>query len=438
MSTLSQGDHPNTLLIEPFYGGSHRQLLDVLSENIHGCQVCTLPAKKWHWRSRVAALWFSQNIPVRESYRVLFASSVLNLAELVALRPDLGKLQKILYFHENQLVYPVRKAKKERDFQFGYNQILSCLVADKIVFNSKFNRDSFLQSIDTYLNVLPDYKPKGLAKQIEPKCTVLYFPLKLPVVVVEDSGLDERVSHELIKKKGVDQGILDVSHDCDSKSNFGNSPGQAGSHIELDSSSSGYGDRQEDERKKHEDGHFSRKLSEEHFKSEGSETSGTPLERRNSQIFLQRFPRVKGQPLHIVWAHRWEHDKDPELFFNTVLQLKEQGLKFELSVLGESFTDNPEIFTTAKGKLKEEIVNWGYQPCKEDYYKVLCSADVAVSTAIHEFFGVAMLEAVHCGCYPIVPSRLVYPEIFPKTYLYNTPAQLAKKTEEFLQVSPSC
>ncbi|KAG9477602.1 hypothetical protein GDO78_002802 [Eleutherodactylus coqui] len=56
--------------------------------------------------------------------RVLFTSSVLNLAELVALRPDLGKLRKILYFHENQLVYPVRK-NQDRDFQYGYNQILS-------------------------------------------------------------------------------------------------------------------------------------------------------------------------------------------------------------------------------------------------------------------------------------------------------------------------
>ena len=57
-------------------------------------------------------------------YRVLFSSSVLSLAELIALRPDLASLKKVLYFHENQLVYPVRK-QQERDFQYGYNQIIS-------------------------------------------------------------------------------------------------------------------------------------------------------------------------------------------------------------------------------------------------------------------------------------------------------------------------
>lgn len=59
--------------------------------------------------------------------RVLFCSSVLNLCELVALRPDLAALRKVIYFHENQLVYPVRK-QQERDFQYGYNQILSWYV----------------------------------------------------------------------------------------------------------------------------------------------------------------------------------------------------------------------------------------------------------------------------------------------------------------------
>ena len=61
--------------------------------------------------------------------RTMFASSVLNLCELVSLRPDLAGLTKVLYFHENQLIYPTRK-QQDRDFQYGYNQILSWYVCN--------------------------------------------------------------------------------------------------------------------------------------------------------------------------------------------------------------------------------------------------------------------------------------------------------------------
>ncbi|XP_056879976.1 glycosyltransferase-like domain-containing protein 1 isoform X2 [Takifugu flavidus] len=161
---------PRVLLVEVFYGGSHKQLIDLLERNISGCSVITLPAKKWHWRARTAALLLSQIVPMCPSYRVLFSSSVLNLCELVALRPDLARLKKVLYFHENQLVYPVRQ-DKERDFH---------LVADIVVFNSTFNMESFLSSIPSFMKKIPDHRPRDVDLLIRPKCLVLYYPVHFP------------------------------------------------------------------------------------------------------------------------------------------------------------------------------------------------------------------------------------------------------------------
>ena len=38
---------------------------------------------------------------------------------------------------------------------------------------------------------------------------------------------------------------------------------------------------------------------------------------------------------------------------------------------------------------------------------------MVVSCAVQEFFGISVIEAMYCGCMPILPRRLSYPELLP-------------------------
>ena len=55
-----------------------------------------------------------------------------------------------------------------------------------------------------------------------------------------------------------------------------------------------------------------------------------------------------------------------------------------------TITITADIFSVGKEVLCDHIENWGYQSSKEDYYRILGEGHVVLSTAKHEFFGVAM------------------------------------------------
>jgi len=246
---------------------------------------------------RASSLYFAHKIPTTHNIKVIFASSMFNLCEFMALRPDLKTAKTILYFHENQLNYPKRKAEEERDFHFGWVQILSCLCADQVVFNSEYNMNTFFAAIPQALNKVPTFQfnTEDILTQIKKKSSILYFPLKIPDI-----------------------------------------------HLKLNNI------------KKAQD------------------------------------------TINILWNHRWEYDKDPDSFFEVILKLSKRTKNFKVFVLGEAYEEQPKIFESAKGQLEElgVIGHWGYCESKEKYYEILNMCHVVISTAIHEFYGVAILEAV--------------------------------------------
>lgn len=299
------------LALNAFHGGSHRAFLeDWSSGSRHDWTLLALPARKWKWRMRHAAITFAEQsaewVADGKTFDVLFCTDMLNLAEFLGVcAPGIHKLPRVVYFHENQLTYP-QQAPSDRDLHFAFSNFLTAFSASEVWFNSAFHRDEFLQGFEDWLPRLPDFQPFSALEAIREKS------------VVQSPGI--RVRNEA--------------------------------------------------------------------------SSRTPSD-----------------PLTILWVSRWEHDKNPELFFQALKEFTKQGIPFRLNVLGESYSDVPSCFAEGRLQFQEQIASWGYLPQWEDYASALASSDVVVSTANHEFFGIAILEAVAAGCFPLVPRRLAYPEV---------------------------
>lgn len=133
-------------------------------------------------------------------------------------------------------------------------------------------------------------------------------------------------------------------------------------------------------------------------------------------VELEAFSAERGErvpPYRILWPHRWEHDKNPEEFFGVLERLAGAGLDFRLLVAGGRYSRVPAVFDRAKAILSDRIEHWGEVKDRGEYARLLARADIVVSTALHETFGLAMVEAAYAGAHPVAPARLSYPEVIP-------------------------
>jgi glycosyltransferase involved in cell wall biosynthesis len=101
----------------------------------------------------------------------------------------------------------------------------------------------------------------------------------------------------------------------------------------------------------------------------------------------------------IVFPHRLDSEKNPEMFS----LLKESYLGKVLREAGWTF-----IFSKKNTESKSE------------YYNLLWRSKISVSFADQETFGIAMIESVMDGCFPVVPNRLSYTELYHPVFQYHS------------------
>jgi glycosyltransferase involved in cell wall biosynthesis len=110
-------------------------------------------------------------------------------------------------------------------------------------------------------------------------------------------------------------------------------------------------------------------------------------------------------------------------------------------VAGEHIDPNEPNFLAARAWLGPRVLAWGYAPDQDAYRAMLRLSDIVISTAIQEFFGISVIEALYCGCVPVLPRRLSYPELLPVEHhaacLYTDDGALADRLAATIRDLPA-
>jgi len=155
----------SVLALDPWYAGSHARFLDGWSErSVHAVQVIGLPGRFWSWRMAAGAWELARRIERNGTARpdVIVASDFVDLPGLRGFLPaEWRDVPAIVYFHENQLTYPKQESAHPADFAPGFTNILSCLAADRVIFNSGYHLRAFAQAAEELLARLPKPNPRA-------------------------------------------------------------------------------------------------------------------------------------------------------------------------------------------------------------------------------------------------------------------------------------
>ncbi|MEO1699681.1 MAG: DUF3524 domain-containing protein [Planctomycetota bacterium] len=117
-----------------------------------------------------------------------------------------------------------------------------------------------------------------------------------------------------------------------------------------------------------------------------------------------------GAPLRVLFPHRLEHDKDPVGFLHA---LEEAGRERPVEAVltgGDPASSRPAV-RDALERAGARVLSVGRIEERAAYLERIGTCDAVASTAHHEFFGIAVAEALASGAAPLLPDRLAYPEL---------------------------
>ncbi|MBE0490297.1 MAG: DUF3524 domain-containing protein, partial [Halomonas sp.] len=169
------------LLLSAYTAVSHRHWAHGLVRHLDDVEwtLLELPPRHFRWRIRGNPLsWMlKEHEALSRDYDVVLATSMVDLATLVGLYPRLGAARRIVYFHENQFAYPESSGQRPQGEARMVN-LYSALAANQVVFNTRYNRDSFVDGARAFLKRMPENLPAAATlERLRERAVVLPVPI---------------------------------------------------------------------------------------------------------------------------------------------------------------------------------------------------------------------------------------------------------------------
>ncbi len=339
------------LALQPWDSGSHAAVRASIERHaLMEWRFETMAGRSPRWRLRHAGLAFAERLseaPIREVDAV-FATSMMSLSDFRAASPAfLRNRPHILYMHENQVAYPASPSASDsdrtRDAHLAFTNLASIEAADRVVWNSGWNRESFVDGVQDLLSHAPERVGLGWIDRLREKSVIV------PPPVERSTGRGEGVLHNR---------------------------GRGGYAEPAD--------------------------------------------------------------VLVAWPHRWEYDKGCEELLaiaDRAFALERQGgPRLRWCLLGRQGSHRPEPMATFCERHADRIRHAGWIANHETYRATLRQCDWILSTSRHEFFGIAVAEALLEGCLPWLPRRLSYPELIPEEAFdldpWTTPGARSRTDEQ--------
>ncbi len=190
------------LLLSAYEAVSHRYWAHSLMAQLDefSWTLLSLPPRHFAWRIRGNPLsWMlKEHDTLNQSFDVVLATSMVDLATLVGLFPHLGRAKKVVYFHENQFAYP-ESSDQVSQVEAKMVNLYAALAADSVVFNSAYNRDSLIDGARAFLKKMPENLP--VAKPLEElrgRALVLPVPIADSSERLPQAAVHKTVPHRIV------------------------------------------------------------------------------------------------------------------------------------------------------------------------------------------------------------------------------------------------